>query len=150
MQMQRNVTVFIDEARYESPDRTTGNALYSLGNVPDGIELYREVTGDRQDPVVARGAEAVELTEFEHFHSGPPKEFTIIVNGRKKTVESRKLSFDQLVALAFNPVPTGPDVLFTITYEHGPRTDPQGTLLQGESVRIKDGMVFNVKQTDRS
>ena len=50
---------------------------------------------------------SVHLKEDEHFHSGPPKEYHIIVNGRKKEVSTKTLSFDQIVALAFNPVPAG-------------------------------------------
>lgn len=78
------------------------------------------------------------------------KEHTIIVNGRKKEVTTEELSFDQLVALAFNPVPTGPNILFTITYENGPRENPEGSLLAGGTIEIKEGMIFNVFQTDKS
>ena len=63
------------------------------------------------------GPEAVHLKEDEHFHSGPAKEFTIIVNGRPKKVASKTLSFAQVVALAYNPVRTEPGVLYTVAYE---------------------------------
>ncbi len=78
------------------------------------------------------------------------KEFTIIVNARKKEVAGKKLTFDQVVALAFNPVPTGPNVMFTITYRHGPKENPEGSLLESGTVEIKNQMVFNVTQTDKS
>jgi hypothetical protein len=149
---KHEVRIHIDEHRHESPNPTTGEALYKLGNVAAGLVLYREVTGDREDNVIPNGLETVHLKEDEHFHSGPPekKEITIIVNGRKKEVDTRELSFDQVVALAFNPVPTGPNIMFTITYRHGPHVNPHGNLLEGGTVRIKDGMIFNVTQTDKS
>lgn len=75
---------------------------------------------------------------------------TIIVNGREKIVESNRLSFDQLLALAFDPVPDGPNWCFTVTYRNGPRPNPEGTLIDGQSVRITDRMVFNVTATDKS
>jgi multiubiquitin len=78
------------------------------------------------------------------------KEFTIIVNARKKEVAAKELSFDQVVALAFSPVPTGPNVMFTITYRHGPKENRDGSLLEGGTVEIKNEMVFNVTQTDKS
>ncbi|MGD0581238.1 MAG: multiubiquitin domain-containing protein [Bryobacteraceae bacterium] len=142
--------IHIDEKPYESPNPTTGQALYKLGNVEPGLELYREVSGDKEDLPIENGPETVHLKEDEHFHSGPPKEFTIIVNGRKKVVPTKELSFDQLVALAFNPVPTGPTVMFTITYRKGPPKNPEGTLTQGAIVKIKDGMIFDVFETNRS
>lgn len=147
---KHEVRIHIDEHKYESPNPTTGAALYALGNVAAGLELYRELSGDREDAVIENGPETVHLKEDEHFHSGPAKEFTIIVNGRKKEVPTKTLSFDQLVALAFNPVPVGPNVMFTITYRKGPHKNPEGTLTEGGTVRIKDGMIFDVTETNRS
>jgi hypothetical protein len=149
-QEKRVVRIYIDQKPYESPNPTTGEALYILGHVQVGLELYREVSGDKEDSPVPNDLEVVHLAEAEHFHSGPPREFTVIVNGRKKTVMTRELSFDEIVALAFNPIPTGPNVLFTVTYGRGPKANPEGTLLEGGTVKIKDGMVFSVTQTDKS
>jgi len=81
---------------------------------------------------------------------GHRKDFEIIVNGRKKVVTKNQLSFDEIVALAFNPVPSGPNIMFTITYRQGPAANPQGNLLEGSTVRLKDGMIFNVTATDKS
>jgi hypothetical protein len=149
---RRRVRIHIDQEPHESPNPTTGEALYELGKVPPGLELYREVTGDKEDPPLTSGPEVVHLKENEHFHSGPPqvKHFEIFVNGRKKVVTARELSFDEIVALAFNLVPTGPNVMFTITYRHGPRPNPEGNLLEGGTVSVKSGMVFNVTRTDKS
>ena len=147
---KHNVEIFIDQKRYESPTPTTGAALYVLGQVAAGLELYREVSGDKEDPPIENGPETVHLREDEHFHSGPTKEFTIIVNGRKKEVSTKTLSFDQIVALAFSPVPVGPTVMFTITYRKGPHKNPQGTLTEGATVKIKDGMIFDVTETNKS
>jgi hypothetical protein len=147
---KHEVRIQIDEHKYESPNPTTGAALYTLGSVAAGLELYREVTGDQEDREIENGPETIHLKEDEHFHSGPPKEFTIIVNGRKKEVPTKTLSFDQLVALAFNPVPVGPNVMFTITYRKGPHKNREGTLTEGGTVRIKDGMIFDVSETNKS
>lgn len=147
---KHEVRIHIDEHKYESPSPTTGAALYKLGNVAAGLELYREVTGDREDREIENGPEPVHLKEDEHLHSGPPKAFTIIVNGRKKEVSTKTLSFDQVVALAFNPVPVGPNVQFSVTYRKGPHKNPEGTLTEGQTVRIKDGMIFDVSETNKS
>ena len=150
---RHDVRIHIDQQHYESPNPTTGEALYILGKVPAGQNLYREVSGNREDKPVTNGPESVHLKEDEHFHGGPPTEFTeftIIVNGRKKEVSMKTLSFDQLVALAFNPVPVGPNVMVTITYRKGPHNNPEGTLTEAAIVKIKDGMIFDVTETNRS
>jgi Multiubiquitin len=78
------------------------------------------------------------------------KEVTIIVNGRKKEISKKELSFAEVVALAFSVPPTGENILFTVTYRKGSDNKPEGTLIQGQSVKVKEGMIFNVTATDKS
>jgi hypothetical protein len=79
-----------------------------------------------------------------------PKETTIVVNGREKTVTGKELSFDQLIRLAFDNPPTGEFICFTITYRRGHGNKPEGSLTENESVKVKEGMIFNVTATDKS
>ena len=89
-------------------------------------------------------------TERDEGH-GQNKDVTNIVNRRAKVVpKNEELSFAELVALAFNNnPPTGPNIVITVTYSKG-EDGKQGTLLEGQSVKIKDGMVFYVTATDKS
>lgn len=81
---------------------------------------------------------------------GRDKTITIIVNGREKTVTERELSADDLVKLAFENPPTGEFICFTITYRRGMGNKTEGTLEEGETVKVKKGMIFNVTATDKS
>jgi hypothetical protein len=73
------------------------------------------------------------------------KEINIIVNGRPKKVPDRDISFAEVVALAFNPVP--PNAFFTVTWSHG---NNGGSLTDGNSVPIQNGMKFDVTETGQS
>jgi hypothetical protein len=84
-----------------------------------------------------------------HEDKGHEKTFTVIVNGQEKKVAEETLSFAAVVALAFNPVPTGPNILFTVTYRNA-KEPREGTLVEGQTVEIKNGTIFNVTQTDKS
>lgn len=88
--------------------------------------------------------------ENKHEEQGHNKDFTIIVNGRQKVVTAKEMSFTEIVALAFDSPPTGPNVVFTVTYRRGEGNKPEGSLVEGENVKIKDGMIFNVTATDKS
>jgi hypothetical protein len=149
---KHHVRIHIDEKPYESPNPTTGEALYKLGHVQPGFDLFREVRRDKEDPVVENDDELVHLREDEHFHSGPaqPREYTIIVNGQKKVVTTRRVSFSEIVKLAFPTPPAGANILYTVSYEDGPRVNPQGSLREGQSVVVMNGMIFNVTATDKS
>jgi len=52
--------------------------------------------------------------------------------------------------LAFENPPTGEFICFTITYRKGHGNKPDGNLAEGELVKVKDGMIFNVTATDKS
>ena len=78
------------------------------------------------------------------------KEFTIVVNGRPRLVESEELSFDELVDLAFDDPARGPQIVFTITFRNAGGRIESGELDEGNRLKVKDGTVVNVTRTDQS
>ena len=74
-------------------------------------------------------------------------EHTVIVNGRPKKLAAGELSYEEVVALAFENPPTGENVVITISWRHG---NESGTLTAGNSVQVRDGMKFDVTATDKS
>lgn len=86
--------------------------------------------------------------EDKNEEQGHNKEFSIVVNGRENIVSKKEMSFVEIVALA--NLPSGPNTIYTVTYRRGEGNKPAGTLVEGESVKIKEGMIFNVTATDKS
>ena len=79
---------------------------------------------------------------------GHNKSYPIIVNGRPKVVTEERLSYLQVVQLAYpGELPTAA-IVFTVTYSNPHGHD--GSLVDGQEVHIKDGMIFNVRKTDKS
>jgi len=79
------------------------------------------------------------------------KSIAIIVNGREKIVTDDELTFSQVVHLAFDNPPYGANTLFTITYRKGGNENrPEGHLVDGGTVKVKKGTIFNVTATDKS
>lgn len=73
----------------------------------------------------------------------------VIVNGREKPWTHHDISYEQVVALSGLQA-TQPTTLFTVTYKNGPTENPEGIMVCGVVVKVKDGMVFNVALTDKS
>lgn len=144
--------IHLDRRPVLLPNPTTGHALHRLGHVPPDHFLYREVHGNHEDELISDSDAAVHLRKDEHFYiaEGHRNGYAVIVNGRPKRVRQSKLTFMQVVALAFDPIPDGPNWVFTITYRNGPASNPEGTIIEGQSVRIKNRMIFNVTATDKS
>lgn len=147
---KQHVRIHIDQKQHESPNPTTGEALYRLGGVQPGLVLYREVTGDREDPPIGNGPETVHLKEDEHLHSGPPREFTIIVNGTPHEWSKSEISYAEVVTLEVPTYPQHPEITYSVTYSNGHGHKPEGILSPGASVKVKDRMVFNVSETGQS
>lgn len=91
------------------------------------------------------------VTEVDHGKAHEPKTVTIIVNGRAKSwPKNGDISFEEVIALAFQDPPRGDGIQFTVQYTRGTGQKPAGTLVEGQSVKVKDGMEFDVTQTNRS
>jgi hypothetical protein len=149
---EHQVRIHIDQHKFESPNPTTGEALYKLANIAPGLVLYREVTGDREDKAIPNGPETVHLKEDEHFHSGPPvtKAVTIIVNGTPFEWSEGEITYAQVVTLDNPDYPKHPEITYSVKYKNGPAHHPEGTLSPGGSVKVKNGMVFSVSETGQS
>ena len=63
------VSIIIDKKEYKSPNPTTGAALYLLGKVPSGYDLFREVRGKGDDELIPNDSTEVKLHEGDHFYS---------------------------------------------------------------------------------
>jgi hypothetical protein len=79
------------------------------------------------------------------------KTVTIIVDGTPHDWTEKEISYEQVVNLAYdgNP-PTGENILITVGYRRGHGEKHEGDLEPGQSVKVKDGMIFDVTATDRS
>lgn len=143
----------VDGLNLEWPKKVlTGLAIKRLVNKDDDeIELVQEleiepdrIVEDEEEVRIGRGG-------VEKFNTRPARvDLKIIVNAREKEWKKKKISFDQVVKLAYPTPPAGQCIVYTVTYHNGPRHHPEGSLTENHKVKVKDGMVFNVQYTDKS
>jgi hypothetical protein len=86
----------------------------------------------------------------DHEKPHDPKPVTIVVNGEPHEAPKDEITFAEVVALAFPDGPQGPNYIYSVTYRKGPDHKPKGILAEGGSVKVKDGMIFDVRVTDKS
>ena len=149
----RTFKLTLDDAQIEWGEPVMkGVALYTLAKPSDGEAIFLEVRGGKDRLIDAE--ELIELTEpgVERFITAPKAgaTFGIIVNSRPQQVSARKVTFEQIVQLAF-PAEHGPDVVFSMTYRHAASKPHAGELGKGGVVEIKqEGTIFNVTRTVQS
>ena len=141
------VRIHINREPYQSPNPTSGEALYKLGDIPKHEKLFREVTGDQEDEAIIRDEEPITLVEDAHFYS--KHVITIFVNSDEHEIEEKEIAYAQVVDL-FLGSGGKPSNEYLVKYSHGPSENPSGVLAPGQKVRTKDDMRFRVAGTGES
>ncbi|MEW8350288.1 MAG: multiubiquitin domain-containing protein [Candidatus Thiodiazotropha taylori] len=151
IESDRTYRFTVNDHRLQWPQELiTGESIKRLMKIPSHFELYLEKR-DSKDLVI-EDSDAVNLNDggVEHIYSQKPEKICIFINTEETLVEPSEISFEELVQLAFPDFPVGPNTSFTVSYRKGPEINPEGTLINGESVTITKGMIFNVTATDKS
>lgn len=78
------------------------------------------------------------------------KTVTIIVEGTPHEWPEEYISYAQVVTLEVPDYPQHPEITYTVRYKDGPRGKPEGTLSQGGTVKVREGMTFSVSETGQS
>ena len=78
------------------------------------------------------------------------KNFKIVVNGEEEIVSKERLTFAEVLDLAFPPPRTTPDKDYSITYKHAKSVPHHGQLHLGGVVEVKNGTSFDVTPTTKS
>lgn len=79
------------------------------------------------------------------------KTVTIIVEATPhEWPKGEDISYAQVVTLEFPDFPQHPERTYSVTYRKGEGKKQEGILVPGASVKVKDGMEFNVTDTGQS
>jgi hypothetical protein len=78
------------------------------------------------------------------------KTVIIIVDATQHEWPKEEISYAEVVTLEFPDYPNHPEINYSVKYKRGHGYKPEGTLSPGGSVKVKEGMVFNVSQTGQS
>lgn len=77
-------------------------------------------------------------------------EIIIFVNGKEKIVKKDKISYEEVIELAFGHYEDNDFINYTVIYFKGNNEKPNGFLLKGQVVMVKKGMRINVTRTNKS
>lgn len=91
--------------------------------------------------------------ESAHAEKGnKDKTIVIIVNGQEVSVPAKpkEISYEQVVKIAYPQYEENDQIIYTVAYSKGPSENQKGTLVKGQTVKLKKGMIFNVGCSSRS
>ncbi len=149
----RSRTIFLDKVPYEVQSAVISETdLRALPTPPVGPDrgVWKDIPDDLDDPLAP--GELVRVTDGDRFFTKPlpHRDIHIVVNGRRKMVTNRVVTYEQVVAIAFPDGPAGENVTYSVVYSKAVAPKSEGTLAEGGQVTVKDGTRFNVTPTDKS
>ena len=127
-----------------------GIQIRDLGKISESDEIYLDLPGGWKDDLITDD-EVVDLARpgVEHFVSRHhTNDIEIIVNGVRKKFDKPKITYEEVVILAFGNY--DPNRGYKVKYTDGPYQNPKGMLAQGTEVFVKNNMNFNVASTHQS
>jgi hypothetical protein len=148
---RRDLKITVNNKEYEWPEQyITGLDVRTIAKIPPDEELYLAIKKPWEDERIEDDTK-VDLARpgIEHFFSKKPG-ITLIVNGKEKHWSQEKISFEEVVKLVFPNYVDNLDTVYTVTYKKGPHQNPQGSMVKGDVVYVKNKMVFNVTATNKS
>lgn len=143
----------INSGNYDWPEQyITGAQVRQLDSIQAEDDIYLKRNGQDQDQLIS-GDTRVDLGEpgVEQFYSTESqKSFKIVVNGQLKDWEKKQISFQEVIVLAFGSYIDVATMVYTVAYEDGPKQNPEGSMVKGSIVFVKNKMIFHATQTDKS
>ncbi|MGB3870860.1 MAG: multiubiquitin domain-containing protein [Flavobacteriales bacterium] len=126
-----------------------GTEVRTLGNIAPDELIFLAIKKPWEDELIEDDTRVnLARPEIEHFFS--KKTVIIIVNGTPYEWGKHKICFEDVVTLAYGAHDPNPNIVYTVTYDRGPKKNPEGSMVKGDCVRVKDKMIFNVTRTDKS
>lgn len=83
-------------------------------------------------------------------NSGHGHTVTIVVEGTPHSWSKDTISYDEVVTLEVPDYAQHPEITYSVKYKNGQGNKPEGVLAKGESIRVKDRMIFSVSETGQS
>jgi hypothetical protein len=75
----------------------------------------------------------------------------IVVNGTQhEWPKNAMITYAQVVTLEVPDYSCHPEITYSVKYRNGHGEKPEGILAPGAEVKVKDGMVFSVRETGQS
>lgn len=147
------LSLTINGEKFEWPNQyITLKEIRKLGNISDDDDVYLQIKEPWIDELLKEEI-PIDLArpEIEHFFSKEVQQIvTLIINGTPKKWDKKQISFKEVIVLAFGKYIDKPTVAYTVAYEDGPKQNPEGSMIKGQSVLVKNKMIFHATATDKS
>jgi multiubiquitin len=144
----KTLKFIINGKHFESHEQyISGAKVRELGDIPLDAKIFLVVKDWENEHIKDDSQVDLARPGIEHFFS---EKIQIIVNGTPHPWVKKKISFKEVIILAYGVYNDSPTWIYTVGYEDGPKQNPEGSMIKGQEVFVKNEMIFHAKGTDES
>jgi hypothetical protein len=151
--VEKNFELTVNTILYNWRQRfITGQQVRELSGIEKGDELFLRTSNSRIDQLIDDD-DKIDLLQsgIEEFYSEKQKKtITLIISGVSKAWDKEKISFKEVIMLAYGSYEDSPTMVYTVAYEDGPKQNPEGSMIKGSEVYTKNKMIFHATATNQS
>lgn len=141
----------VDISNYAKEIASDGNLYFNLKAKNHEIigtsEIYKSEQS-RDKGISAVQKYGISTIIDDRIDSDKKKVISIIINGREYTIDSKYISYDEVLSLG-NIGSSSQNSIILVVFEKA-ENGKEGTLAPGDEIKVKNGMVFNVSTTNKS
>lgn len=130
----------------------SGKQIREVAAIDSDDEIYLDNKKPYVDKLI-KDEDEVDLARpaIENFYTVEVNfEVTIIVSGQPKKWTKPKISFEEVIILAYGTYNNSPTMVYTVAYEDGPKQNTEGSMIKDSVVFVKNKMIFHATATDKS
>lgn len=129
----------------------SGADVRKLGSIDKEDEIFLAIKKPWEDEPVSDETK-VDLARpgVEHFYSKKDSKVIIYVDGTDHSWDKEKITFKEVIILAYGAYKDNPDIVYTVVYEDGPKQNPEGSMIKDSVVFVKNKMNFHATETNKS
>jgi len=130
----------------------TGKQIREIAGIDSDDKIYLDNVKPYIDKLI-KDDDEVDLARpsIEHFYTVEIN-FAVIINvaGVNHTWTKPKITFEEVIVLAYGNYNDSPTMVYTVAYEDGPKQNVEGSMIKGSSVFVKNKMIFHATATCQS
>lgn len=149
----RRMVIKVDDKEYQVEELImTPMEIMELAGISPDIYYLKEFRKGGNEVSYKDDAEhKIAIKRGAHFVSCQREDITcVIVNAREKAWNSERISYEDVVNLAYANAPSNANIIYTIVYKNGVPSMPEGSLSKGAVIYVKNKMIFNVVPSNKS
>jgi hypothetical protein len=146
----RKIVIKVDDIPFEVEEVfMTPNEILTLAGRNIEEVYLKQIIGNREIGYKNDREHKIAIRNNQVFTTCTPI-IILIVNGTPKEWHDEKISFRDVVILAFGEYIDNPNMVYTVAYEDGPVQNPEGSMIKNSSVYVQNNMIFHATATDKS